>query len=278
MTGLQIDRPAGRGMRFASREKLPGARLWRVAAGLLLSAGCPKPQTVVSGPPPDPGALYIQVKKAHGAPVTLSCDARAFVDAPQNGGRYSLHLAVKRPASIRMEAISPMGDPAAVLVADRGKFALLDLRENVFYRGPSTPENLSRLIPAPLRDDEIVSLVTGDVPELPDSRPDSAVREGDGYRLVVSSPQLRQEVMLGGDLRVLAVRRMDAAGNLLWRVTLDEHDDSSGVDVPRLFHLEAPPQRITLDLRLRNILTGKPPPSGAFLLGAPPGMRVEEVQ
>ncbi len=244
---------------------------------LLVAAGCAGPQ-VVSGPPPDPGALYIQVKKAHGVPLTLSCDAKAFVEAPDNDGRYTLHLSVKRPASIRMEAITPIGDPAAVLVADRGRFALLDLRQNVFYRGPSTPENLSRLIPAPLRDEELVSLLTGDIPELPDSRPESAARAGDGYRLVVTSPLQRQEVMLGGDLRVVSVRRLDAGNNLLWVVTLDEHDDSSGAEIPRLLHLEAPPQRIKVDLRLRNILTGKPPPAGAFLLGPPPGIRVEEVQ
>jgi hypothetical protein len=244
---------------------------------LLLCTACPT-APVISGPPPDPGALYIQAKKAHGVPETLSCDAKAFVEAPENGGRYALHISVKRPASIRMEAITPIGDPAAVLVADQGQFALLDLRNNVFYRGPSTPENLSRLIPAPLRDDEIVSLITGDIPELPDSRPDSAARNGDGYRLVLASPRMRQEVLLGGDLRVVEVRRFDARDTLLWAAGLDEHDDSAGSQVPRLLHLDAPAGRIKVDLRLRNVLAGKPPPSGAFLLGVPPGMRVEEVQ
>jgi hypothetical protein len=62
-----------------------------------------------------------------------------------------------------------------------------------------------------------------------------------------------------------------------WEVTLDEHDDSSGAQVPRLIHLDAPSGKTKVDLRLRNIVTGKPPPAGAFLLGPPPGMRIEEV-
>ena len=244
---------------------------------LAFVAGCRAPP-VVTGPPPDPGALYIQVKKAHAVPQTLSADAKAFVEAPQNGGRYNLHIALKRPGSLRFEALSPTGDPAAVLVADQGKFALLDLRDNVFYRGPASPENLSRLIPAPLRDEELVALLTGDIPELPGGRPDSVKRDGDGYQLVLSSLRLRQEVTLGGDLRVVQVRRFDLQDNLLWAVGLDEHDDSSGAQVPRLLHLDAPLGKTKVDLRLRNTLTGKPPPSGAFLLGVPPGMRVEEVQ
>jgi hypothetical protein len=248
----------------------------RVFALLLLFA-CARP-AVVAGPPPDPGALYIQAKKVHAVPETVSADARAFVEAPRNGGRYTLHIFVRRPASLRMEALTPTGDPAAVLVADQGNFALLDLRENVFYRGPATPENLSRLIPAPLRADELVALVAGDIPELPGSRPESARRTGEGYELLLSSGRMRQEVTLGGDLRVLRVRRLDAGGKLIWAVGLDEHDDTSGAQVPRLIHLDAPTGKTTVDLRLRNVLTGKPPPSGAFLLGAPPGMRVEEVR
>src|SRR5712672_2484129 len=165
-------------------------------AWLLLLAACPK-QPVVSGPPPDPGALYFQAKKAHLVPETLSCDAKAFVEAPENAGRYSLHISVKRPASLRIEALTPMGDPAAVLVADQGRFALLDLRSNVFYRGPATPENLSRLIPVPLRDDELVSLVLGAMPPLPGARPLEAHRAGDGSVLTVTSGEVRQEVSVG---------------------------------------------------------------------------------
>ena len=254
-----------------------GAKIARSFLFCALVCGCAK-APVATGPVPEPAALDELAQKAHRVPQTLSCDARAFVEAPQNGGRYSLHVSVKRPASIRLEALTPMGDPAAVLVADQGRFALLDLRNNVFYRGPATPENLSRLIPAPLRDEELVSLITGAIPALPQSVPQSSARDGDGYKLVFARPGVRQEVRLGADMRVLEVRRIGDGGNLLWSVGLDEHDDSSGAQVPRLLHLEAPSGKTKVDLRLRNILTGKPPPQGAFLLGPPQGMRIEEVE
>lgn len=246
---------------------------------LLLCAAlaCAKQQSV-AGPAPEAGALLAQVRAAHRVPQTLSCDAKAFVEAKANGGRYALHVSVKRPASIRIEALTPLGDPAAVLVSDQGRFALLDLRNNVFYRGPATPQNLSRLIPAPFTAGELVSLITGDIPELPGAQPREAHREGDGYRLVLVAPGLVQEVSLGGDLRVQKVRRSTAGGDLLWEVSLDEHDDSSGAQLPRLIHLEAPGGKTRVDLRLRNLLTGKPPPSGAFLLGVPQGMQVEDLQ
>ena len=243
---------------------------------LLFAAGCPKPQ-VIAGPPVDAAGLWAQVLAAHRIPDTLSCDGKAFVEAPENGGRYALHLSVRRPASIRIEALTPLGDPAAVLVADQGRFALLDLRNNVFYRGPATPENLSRLIPAPLTAGELVALITGAVPELADAQPQSARRFGDGYALTLAKPGLVQQVKLGKDLRVLEVGRTSEGGSPIWDVTLDEHDDSSGAQLPRLIHLDAPLGKTRVDLRLRNIVTGKPPPAGAFLLGVPQGMKVEEV-
>lgn len=243
----------------------------------IYGAGCPKPQTL-AGPGPEPLALLAQAQAAHRIPQTLSADGKAFVEAPENGGRYALHLSVRRPASIRIEALTPLGDPAAVLVADQGRFALLDLRHNIFYRGPASPQNLSRLIPAPFTPDELVAVLTGAIPELRDAQPGSAQRDGEGYRLTLVAPQILQEVWLGSDLRVQKIRRTTGRGDLLWEVALDEHDDSSGAQLPRLIHLEAPLGKARVDLRLRNLITGKPPPQGAFLLGVPQGMQVEEVE
>ncbi|MCA1827777.1 MAG: outer membrane lipoprotein carrier protein LolA [Myxococcales bacterium] len=212
---------------------------------------------------PEASALYAQAQAAHRAPESLTCDAKAIVDAPENAGRYALHLSVKRPASVRIEALTPLGDPAAVLVADQGKFALLDLRNGVFYRGPATPQNLSRLIPAPLTADQLVSLVTGAIPEGGDAL--TANRDDGGYVLGLA----KERVWLGGDMRV---RRVERDG---WAVTLDDHDDSG---VPRTIHLDAPSGNTKVDLRLRNVATGKPPPAGAFQLTPPAGMRIEDLQ
>ncbi len=238
------------------------------------AAGCPKPQ-IIAGPPVDAVALYAQVEAAHRSPETLSCKAYAIVDAPDNGGRSPLLLSVKRPASLRIEVLTPLGDPVAVLVADQGRFALLDLRNNLFHRGPATPRNLSRVMATPLTADELVSLLTGAIPPLPEGVPLSARRDGDGYLLALAAPGAVQWVALGADLRVLSVRRTSEGGAPIWEVSLDEHDDAL---LPRVLHLEAATAKTKVDLRLRSVVKGSPPPPGAFILAAPPGMRVEDVE
>jgi hypothetical protein len=244
---------------------------------LLVLAACSSAPTI-SGPAPEPQALYEQAKKAHAVPQTLACDAKAFVEAPQNGGRYELHVSVKRPDSIRIEALTPVGDPAAVLVAAAGRFALVDLRNNVYYRGPATSQNLSRLIPVPMTPEELVAVLTGAIPELPASQPTASKRSGDGSQLTFSKGGVSQQVLLGADLRVTQVERMSDLGKVFWTVKLDQHDDASGAQLPMLLHLNAPEAKTRVDLRLRNVVTGKEPPASAFQLQVPQGMHIEEVQ
>src|SRR5262249_13105127 len=202
--GRRRDAPALR--MGKARRAAAGRRLAAAAALLVLCVACPQAPPV-PGPPVDPVALLEQIEKAHAEPQTLSASGKAAVDAPENGGRYQIQIVVRRPASLRIAALDPIGNPAALLVADGGRFALLDLRRNVFSRGPSTPENLSRLIPEPLRDEELVALVLGSLPPLPGARPVEAHRLGGGSVLTLQSGDLRQEASAGGDLRIGRVRR-----------------------------------------------------------------------
>jgi outer membrane lipoprotein-sorting protein len=240
---------------------------------LLLLAGCAA-APVASGPAGDPQALLEQARKAHEAPASMSCDAKAFVEAPKDGGRYELHVSVKRPDSIRIEALTPVGDPAAVMVAKDGKFSLLDLRAGVFYRGPATPKNLSRLVPVPFRPEELVAALTGAIPELAGAQATDSKRTAEGTQLTFVKDGITQQVVLGNDLRVLQVQRTDENGKPLWAMKLDQPDNS----VPTLVHLDAPEAKTQVTLRLRNVTTGEEPPASAFQLAVPQGMRVEEVQ
>jgi hypothetical protein len=236
--------------------------------------GCPKRQG--RGADLDPIALYEQIQRAHAGPETLSASGKAFVDAPQGGGRYALEVSVRRPRSLRIALLDPLGNPAALLVADGGRFALLDLRERVFYRGPSTPENLSRLLPAPLSDAELVALLLGAMPELPGATPAEAFRAGEGSVLVLRAGNVVQEVSVGDDLRLEHVRR-SVGGRPWWSADLEEHDDMGGVPMPRFLRFVIPDRKTQVELRLKDRLVGKPPPNGAFQLGPPPGVKVVEV-
>ncbi|MBS2024065.1 MAG: hypothetical protein JST92_16810 [Deltaproteobacteria bacterium] len=273
-------------------------------------------QQLAAEPPPaqdlDVDKRAVQVREAEAfwdrlrvllqSPTTVSGDAKAFVDAPENGGRYPILFAAQLPASLRIDALTPLGDPAAVLVAHAGQFALYDVRSAMFFRGPSTPRNLARLLPTPLSDSELVALLCGGVPLLAGANPVQLKRDGDDLWLVQSTvppgtTTLRgeqQEVRVNGDLlgepkkvRILEVRRMLAGGakkpELLWSVRLDDHagSDASGHawprPMPRLIHVSVPDQAIEIDLKLKSLTLDKPPAISAFALKPPAGVAVQEL-
>jgi len=249
-----------------------------VKRALFLAALCACSHARVRGPDLDPVDLAARIEKAHELPDSLGAEGKAFVDAPRNGGRYPFQVAVRRPASLRIAALDPLGNPAAVLVADeQGRFALLDTRSNVYYRGPATAENLARLIPAPLRPAELVAFLLGAPPPLPGGVPASAHRSGDGSVLLLRAPGgVWQEICAGSDLRVERVRRFRGE-DLWWSATLEDHDDKGGAQMPRLLRFSIPGEKTEVELTLRDRLIGKPPPSGAFQLGPPPGVRIVEL-
>jgi hypothetical protein len=249
----------------------------RIPCCFVLAALCACAHAPTRGRNLDPVALAARIEKAHAVPDSLTAAGKAFVDAPRNGGRYPFQVSVKRPASLRIAALDPLGNPAAVLVADAGQFALLDLRQQKYFRGPATAENLSRLIPAPLRAEELVALLLGGAPPLPGGVPVAAFANGDGSVLVLEAPGgLSQEVSAGSDLRIDGVRRLRGK-DLWWSATLEDHDDAGGAQMPRLLRFSIPSDKTEVELTLRDRLIGKPPPFGAFQLGAPPGVEVVEL-
>lgn len=230
--------------------------------------------------------ILFDALRAAPRPRTVSGDAKAFVDAPRSGGRYPLFFAVQAPGSLRLDALSPLGDPAVVLVTHEGRVGLYDVRENTYFRGAATAKNLARLLPAELDAAELVTLLTGGAPQLAGALP-VEVREEEGARWLVTSTLPvgtttlrgeRQEVRLGDGLRVLELRRLAAGGpsdgELLLRIRMDEFEGQ----VPTRIQISVPAKKIEIDLKIKKVLVDHAPPPSAFGLKPPAGVRVEELE
>jgi len=240
-------------------------------------------------------SLLLKIRAAHQQPVTVSGDAKAFVDAEQNGGRYALMFALRRPDALRIDALMPWGEPAASLVTSGGKLLFRDDRRKEFYRGASTPRNLSLLLPAPLTDRELIDLLAGAMPELPGADAFSVEDAGDGKKRLVLRTQppglvttrgLIQSALVAPDLTVLEVSRyLDGGGKteLLWAATLEEQGGAGAPGLPSLvhFHIAADSvgqkRDVEIDLRLKNLTAGHAPPVSAFTLLPPPEMKIIEL-
>jgi hypothetical protein len=73
-------------------------------------------------------------------------------------------VAIKRPASLRVQAMTPFGI-AAVVAANGTTVTIYQTSDNTFYRGAATADTLSRFAQIPLPPEQAVKLLMGLLPE-----------------------------------------------------------------------------------------------------------------
>ncbi|HSM92888.1 MAG TPA: DUF4292 domain-containing protein [Anaeromyxobacteraceae bacterium] len=263
----------------APATRLRAAPLVALLLSLAAAAGC-----VRRAPPPDlsadPAALLAEVERAQARVERVRGEARVKVASPDGGGTVTQYVAAARPDRLRLDALDFFGNPAAALVTDAGRFALLDLRKGVYYRGAATPENLARLLPFAIPAEELVALLCGAAPIAP-GRP-TAVEPGDGVlRLTVEAEDRVQRLDVGAGAAVHA-STLSARPGLppppeRYDVTFDRFRERAGRSFPGHVRLEAPASGVTVDLTWKEIEVNAVVPEGTFTLDPPPGARIVDL-
>lgn len=255
-------------------------RSWRaLLLSLAATAACAR-----RAPPPDlsadPAALLAQVEQTQARVERVTGEARVKVQSPAGGGTVTQLITAERPDRLRLVTLDFFGNPAAVLVADGGRFALLDLREGVFLRGAASPRNLARLLPLAIPAPELVQLLCGAAPVVAPRA--VAVAAGDGVaRLTLEGDGLRQRLDVGAGAAVHGSVVTTTSANPLPRdaydLAFDRFDDLAGRPFPRRVRLEAPSAKVRLELSWKEIEANGVLPEGSFGLAPPPGVRIVEL-
>jgi hypothetical protein len=261
----------------------------RVAAAMfltLLCTGCPKRMDFgPKGEVKDPAALLALVREAEGKVATLQGESRLRVDSPDAKGTVTLFGAIARPGLLHLETLDFFGKPLAVLVSDGRRFGLYQAQENRYYRGPASPENLSRFLPVVIPGEELVSLMLGQAPRLPltpvSLRPDP---DAGGYLLTLEGELPTRDGKSVKATQVLTVHpthyrvlRSEVSGVSAYGLTFSEFMQSGAVTFPRRSLLEAPSAGTTLVLNYTDVTLNGPPDLTMFELTPPEGVPVTEV-
>jgi hypothetical protein len=130
-----------------------------------LLLGCPR----MAAPPsqlPTADAALERLHQTQRCGYALGGGAKIDHFGREGRVRGQLLFFAARPASLRLDIVSPFGVNLATLTADPQRFALADLREKHFYFGPADPCNIARLTTVPIPGHAFVSLLVGDAPVL----------------------------------------------------------------------------------------------------------------
>jgi hypothetical protein len=162
-----------------------------------------------------------------------------------DSGRVRLKtvLVVDRPGSFRVETISPMEQPIDVMASDGARLWLLT--QGKLYEGPATPENIARMIPLPLRPEELVDTMLGGVPTSDRFEPKKLVWADDSHarwRLVLDG--------IGGETGELTIdpEKLEVEQAVIKRADGGVRLSLRFEDFQALPDKDAFPRKITLDM------------------------------
>jgi outer membrane lipoprotein-sorting protein len=242
---------------------------------LSLSGGC-----VIALPPP-----YESVTGEPRRAVTLLLarwsefsDFRALADVrlSQNGRRQQFigALLLKTPASLRFEALSPLGQPVLLTTIHEGHFALYDVGAHAAKIGPATSRLAGRLIHIAIDPDDLVGLLVGRTVPPKDLRAATILPpDEDGPSLEMVGGVHRQRVWM--DFTTGVVRQVQITGGRLEAlVTYQIADDGALAG----FDLTAAQGNVTGSVRYRDAVVGTGIDAARFRLKIPPGAVIERLR
>jgi Domain of unknown function (DUF4292) len=245
---------------------------------LLAAAGCPGRMVRPYPPPPATDLVAHLQERAQNAP-SLKAETRTDVRVGKDRANVSVYIRAAWGGKLRFQAMNPNDSLAADLAADAGQFCFLDTHANCGACGPATPENVARLIRIPLEPDEVVAVLLGTAPLLPDQTPEVVWDAEGGHEILsLEAEGWKQKIVLDGrDKRwdLVESELRDPQGKLSWRV---RHKDFHAVATPDGKQLRLPgtslfeqgSDKVKIDWREQVI---EPAPDDAkFKLSLPEGL------
>ena len=202
----------------------------------------------------------------------------AKVDHVSRQGRivFKQVVVATRPALLHLETLSPFDHPVSVLVSDGKKFSLYDMGKRIYYYGPASPRNISRILPIILHGWEVVEILLGGAPLLKYDSAELIADRGDGvYRFTSYNKAKKLKQTLVVEPRTLSILKMilkDGRG-LLYSISFKKHRLLRGAMLPHKIHFLMPREKVDLIIKYKSVVVNPPVEAALFKLEPPRGAK-----
>ena len=138
-------------------------------------------------------------------------------------------LIVRRPGSLRVEAMSPFG-VALIVAAQDSRLQIFEPSKNTLMRGTADAATLARFARIPMAPRDAVGLLMGIVPEAQTtSPPDSVTTEGDMTVLAYEEPDHARRELGFRSGQLVMVRKRTPSGAVNFEIRYADYHDIGGV-------------------------------------------------
>ncbi len=237
---------------------------------------CGGGQVRPDGAATEPTAYLDAISRRADAIKGLTAEIKLEIWREQKRVRATQLVAVDGQGRLRIDVLSPFGQPISTLVSDGSRLMIYSMEERRFLIGAATPENLARLVPLELSPSVLSALLRGAIPVLTHESAEVAWDKTAGtHQLDLRASGERQLIDFEpAALRVVRLRQ--------WRgdtVIVDgRFGDYSGTGdaiIPRRMRFESPAENLQVDLKVVNFRLDPSFTDSTFELTPPRGVPVE---
>ncbi len=212
---------------------------------------------------------------------SLRALAKVTINLGENRFRLEELIIVKKPASLRVEALSLIGRPLLYLATDGEVFEILIPGENRFYRGPASFEYLSTLFPFCRGIREIIPLIVGETGWADNERLVAQFSQRDKlYVVEEDTPEGSRRIFWINPFHFALVRaaEFDHQQNPQWEVLFANFKKRDGILFPTDIEFRSTSSGSRMKMRLLEWEINPSLGEGTFRLNAPKGVEIIEMK
>jgi Domain of unknown function (DUF4292) len=233
-------------------DALAAAAFAVILAGM---AGCAarQPSILNPSPIPPPGSEAKSLMLRSRLLTSLQTAAIMDYSGPTGHLKAREQLTARRPASLRVDAMSPLG-VALIVAANDSQITVFDPSNNVLIRGAANASTLARFTRIPMPPAQAVQLLLGLAPDqsVLVTAPSNSWTEGKmKIESYTGSDGTRYELGLS-DSELALVRARDAAGRMTYEVHYSDYRDIGALRFPVELKAWFPATATTIELRYLN--------------------------
>jgi outer membrane lipoprotein-sorting protein len=208
-----------------------------------------------------------------------SIRAQAKVTVNLGKNRFTLEelIIVKKPASLRVEAFSPIGQPLLYLTTDGEFLEALVPAENRLYRGGASAKNLSPFFSFPAEAGKLIPLIVGEVDWSDDERLATHYSQKDkAYIVKEDTPEGSRRIFWIDPFHFAPLRatELDKLRNPRWEVLFANFRKRNGIHFPMDIEFRIPPSQRRIRMHLLEWEINPSLGEGTFRLDVPKGVEI----
>ncbi len=200
--------------------------------------------------------------------------AFADIEITTSGRSYPFKaaLALKRPCYLRMELLPVIGVPDFVLAASPEKMNILIPSRGELYSGQPTADHLKKFLPWPMAIEDLVMILTGASPSLPEKNiAYREFREDSVLHLEMKAPSGLSQIIRMNNNKPVKMIRKDEAGRELYSVQYFYVDPNG--DLPQQIIITLNDGTASLSVTYSDVKIEKPADLSIFHLDIPAGIK-----